>query len=85
MDENAKRHCAFIIYHQFYELWSWGASESRVVDSFAITSYVDRHRYSPFRGVEKDLTVNLLLEDIELSWKAGGGRMHKNFVEVQYQ
>ena len=53
MDENAKRHCAFIIYHQFYELWSWGASEARVVDSFAITSYVDRHRYSPFRGVEK--------------------------------
>ena len=53
MDENAKRHCAFIIYHQFYELWSWGASDSRVVDSFAITSYVDRHRYSPFRGVEK--------------------------------
>ena len=92
VDENAKRHCAFIIYHQFYELWSWGASEARVVDSFAITSYVDRHRYSPFRGVEKRSycesiirgTLNYHEKQVEDVPYIHNKSMQKNFVKVQY-
>ena len=94
MDENAKRHCAFIIYHQFYELWSWGASDSRVVDSFAITSYVDRHRYSPFRGVEKrSCCESIIRGTLNYHEKQVGDACHilyiikvctRIFVKVQY-